>query len=479
MGSAIAAAERPASKAGAKPPLGIYQPEIEGCFRPITTHQLCMAWWLHVGGHLTRRQLRIYFAAHEMDERRCYAEQEKRGSTRRAPVFGIPELRKLIGGGAPDFEIAADVERLTTLGLVSIKASVITFAVSVDQLHVEDVAGFWEMFNQVPNSRRSVPVPRRTLRGLAAGFSRAVTGVMLAYLIRGLYWQQNAAGYRVDNRTKGSWIADTFGISRRAVTDAKAKLVELGWLNALDSEQWQLNRWGARSQINAGWSKGDKAGQPAESASPAAQNPAESASPLMNKSSLPTEDLKTRSWGDGRPDPHRGFLSRGKGSRKKESAEGRVTLHDVQPVHLADDAHTLDLFYQATAAKLISGSEAGKLNFFALAERAKAHGKNPGALFGWLLRKRKFEFITQADEDRAVDRLRIIRNGKREQPAPEIRPRPRAAAVSNDLRLARAVAQVAEQKRLPAVAIIRAMKLDWSVEHYERLLLESEPCLAQ
>lgn len=48
---------------------------------------------------------------------------------------------------------------------------------------------------------------------------------------------------------------------------------------------------------------------------------------------------------------------------------------------------------------LAEDCEAGQVAFFCLAERARSRGKRPGALFTWVLREKKLEFITQVDEE--------------------------------------------------------------------------------
>lgn len=65
-------------------------------------------------------------------------------------------------------------------------------------------------------------------------------------LIRGLFWHRDSGDYRTYGRYTHSWIAEHFGISSRAATKARAKLIELGWIEPLDVNQWEMNRWGMR-----------------------------------------------------------------------------------------------------------------------------------------------------------------------------------------------------------------------------------------
>jgi len=103
--------------------------------------------------------------------------------------------------------------------------------------------------------------PRRTLRALAAGFTRAQTAVVLAKLVRSVFWHRRTPGeearYRIDGRTKVSWIAEVFGVSRRALIDARAHLIAIGWLTELDAPQNMLNRYGSHDVVNVGWGVGD------------------------------------------------------------------------------------------------------------------------------------------------------------------------------------------------------------------------------
>jgi hypothetical protein len=460
--------------------LGVRQAAIEGRFRGITTHQLCLAWWLHLAGHITRRQLRVYFAAHEMDERRRYTgtadRKQQGGRIARRPLFEIDEIKTLVGGrgsDAADAELASDVRTLKRLGLVTIDPHVIHFATSVDQINLDDVAGFWSMFTQIPNQGRSVPVPRRTLRALAAGFSRGVTGVMIALMIRSLFWHRESEDYRVDGRTKGSWIADVFGLSRRAITDARTHLIALGWLAPIETKQWQLNRWGSHDRINVEWTVG-REGQGGEFASPPAGFSGEFASPDLNQSSSPTEkELKTRSPGR-RPDRPGVSLNGISGKKQGDKAPAVPSLHNIEAVHLSDTSSLLTLYDQAVRKNLIRNSEAGQLDFIALAERARVRGHNPGGMFRWLLTRKRFDFITQADEDAAVQRLREWRYGKAERssyrgensPPPPVK----NPELSDDDKIVLGCLKVAEDRGLDPFFVVRRIGVEWTRDRWDAAL---------
>jgi len=456
--------------------LGVWQDHIPGRFRKITVHQLALAWWLYSAKHITKRQLRVYFAAHEMAERRAYTRYADR------PLYDFNEIKSLVGGRgstSADLALSADVRALGKLGMVRIMPHAIEFAVSVDQIAVDDVSGFWEFFNQLPNSRRTVPMPRRTCRALAAGFSSAVTAMTIALMIRTLFWhrdggEEGQGSYRVDGRTKCSWISEVFGLSRRSVTEARARLVELGWITPLEAPQWLLNKYGQRYAINVGWKPNgadeppvdqtannavnkpeEQWGAAGESASPNRDFSGEFASPLLNRSSSPYgESINTKRPAPMRAEPTGVDVSTKMGSRKKKPQSATreyPCLQDIQAEDLRNTSRLLELHRQAVEAGRIGDSEAGRLDFFALAERARAHGNRPAALFAWLLREKRFGFITQADEDAAAHRLRALRNGP--MPMPRSRgddppsTKPRDIALTDDEQVVRTCILAAKRHR--------------------------------
>lgn len=454
---------------------GVWTNQITGRFRPITVHQLAAAWWLYQAKHITARQFRVYFAAHEMHERRRYTKSEE-GGRPRTPSYTLDEIKALIGSQAVDADLSADVKALGRLGLVKIGSRSIEFAVSIDQIALDDVAGFWAFFDQLPNSRRKVPMPRRTVRALAKGFTRGVSAMMIAMLIRTLYWHRTGGedgqgGYRIDGRTKCSWIAEVFGISRRTVTDARAALLELGWITAIDTEQWQLNKWGQRYILNV-----DEFGpeQQGGSASPTSEISDVSASPCLNKSSPSTKEvINTR-----RPAPMR---SGSTGGSRKERSKGSSPpkLHDIRLEDLRDTGRLLELHRQAIKRGDPVNGEGGRHDFIALAERARRHGDDPPRMFAWLLREGRFDFITHEDEDAAAGRLRELRQGPRQNSrAVLVTRKPRAVELSEDARRYAACIMAAKQKRLNDPFIAARQVFGWTREQWQRAQAEYDQARA-
>ncbi|MFI4915102.1 MAG: hypothetical protein ACIAS6_01170 [Phycisphaerales bacterium JB060] len=478
---------------------------------------------------MTRRQLRVYFALHEMAERRRYAQEG------REPRYTLDEVLHLVGGRGEGSrgararsELSSDLKRLARLGLATLGDHHIEFAVSADQIRlgnendgggVGDLSGFWTMLEQIPNRRRTVPVPRRMVRALAAGFSRATTALILALLIRGLFWHRTAAGcgsrgarergrpgqpsgtYRTDGRYKLSWVARVFGVSRRAVSDARSTLIELGWIEPLEVGQVMMNRFGLHDRIVPDWKHPDSGAVGGEegtrsdtqlsagSACPGGDFSAGSACPDLNKTLPLTGNQYTRNPAPRRAGPagvstssasgKRGSGSRGRewrsgsgggalrpqaAKRRRGLATGTPTIRDMRPGDLADTHRLLELHRQACGLGLSSPNEHGRLEFLALAERARTRGNRSGALFYWLLRERKTAFITLSDEDRAAQRLREHLNGPTQREADRERwggegpPRSNPQPFTEQERAVMACIRVAKKHRLDPAHVARKAK---------------------
>ncbi len=501
-------------------PEGFRVNHIQGRYRQITIHQLALAWWMFSAKHITKRQLRVYFAAHEMAEKRRYTKPDPDTGRPKKSLYTIDEIKRLVGGRgskAAEQSLSRDVKALAHLGLVIISKEAIEFAVCIDQIHLEDVTGFWDFFEQLPNTGRRLPMPRRTCRALAAGFPTAVMAMMIALMIRSLYWHRHrprnkqegipnvsefsgGGDYRVDGRTKCSWISEVFGVSRRSVTNARSRLIELGWITPIDSKQWELNKWGQRYRINVDWKPGDahtaavdgsgdsSVDQPVgeggivseasegenigEIASPSRKYRTESASPCLNKST-PSEELKTS-----KPAPSRAGtagISQKVFKNSRKTGVSPPSIRHITRQDLRETGRLLELHEQAVQHGLSNASEAARMDFIALAERSRAQANNPPAMFAWLLKHRRFDFITLADEDAACHRLREYRNGPRQTTSRDNHPlsgsKPHPVKLSDDDRFVLACIQVAKRRRDLDPSRIARQGKGWSSERWEAAYL--------
>lgn len=151
---------------------------------------------------------------------------------------------------------------------------------------------------------------------------------------------------------------------------------------------------------------------------------------------------------------------------------------------MRDTGRLLELHRQAVEIGLARGGEGGRLDFVALAERARVRGQRPGALFFWLLRERKTAFITQGDEDQASRRIKAHlygdqrRRETREQwggdgsePLPDQDKQP--AELSDEERFVVACTRVANRHRIGDPFLV-AQRQGWSRQRWDQAVWDHQ-----
>ena len=98
-------------------------------------------------------------------------------------------------------------------------------------------------------------------------------------------------------------------------------------------------------------------------------------------------------------------------NRKPGKRSTSLTTEDLR-----DDAKLLAWFQTATRRKhpSLKNCDADCRFVFEAAERALSEGNDPPALFMFIINNNRRDYITQAQEDRARQRLRRLRNPERE-----------------------------------------------------------------
>jgi len=82
-------------------------------------------------------------------------------------------------------------------------------------------------------------------------------------------------------------------------------------------------------------------------------------------------------------------------------------LHHIAHEDLTEIESVLELYAQAVQQRLIGSSEADRLTFVGLAQHVvAARPTNPGGLFRHLLYRKRYQCVTQADEEVAMQRLK-------------------------------------------------------------------------
>jgi len=357
----------------------------EGGYILVEAGHILRAWELHHAKIITLLDLRVWLACHELVARRRGAQNRQRAN------YTHEELARLVSVTALG-RVKGSLRRLERARLVMWSTN------SVKVTH----PGPPDSHTTFISIRRLVPMPRRMVRFLAAGASRSVIASALGIMLRCLFIRRGECSGT--GRCKASWVADTFGIDERSAKRARCELVRIGWVRPLDSSQWSMNRWGGQFQVNLNWM------------SPESKRPAPRMSPL----SRPIEPRLSPPESNKHPlreYTHQNPAHRGPAGVRKSPAKILVapSLRDVHRSDLIDRERTLALHRQACDRGLAERSEAGRLRFVGLAMHARRCGtRNPAGLFAWLLAGRKWDFITQIDEDQARELLKG--EGERSRP---------------------------------------------------------------
>lgn len=375
----------------------VWRDRIEGGYRRISVVQLCMSWSLYRSGRISRRDVRVWFACHELEERRCLVERGGKVS------LTAEEIGAVCGGLAAS-DVRAALRSLEQASLLRARKSRMSFARSIRELREVDQAAANDMLSRITNRRRVIRVPRRLVRALAEGMSKAVIATVFAHLIRCLYFQAAKNRYRVDGRCKASWIAEVFGVSERAVMTGRRRLVDRGWLIVLESSQWELNRYGLRLAVELDWSARPIAPRRTSSCPPR-ETAGRTSCPKANSTLL----RKNRTLGRGPS----GIGVRRRTKRGRGCWPGKLEVRDLQE---PERLETIRQRLVRTGA--VSNSEADRLRVFAAAAHALRVGEEPCGLFFSMVRDGHWHHINQHDEEgaRRTMRLRSDENSARKRP---------------------------------------------------------------
>jgi DNA-binding transcriptional ArsR family regulator len=320
---------------------------------------------------------RIWLACWEMTAiREAVVRQRRQRRDRRVltPDYTREEIETLTGLSRR--MVTRGLGQLQKAGLLEFESQSISFlteALPEAADTVEDLAGS-------RSTRRPIPVPRTVLRFLAQQPAAALGRVMLGYVARGLTLDRKGGAIRTAGTVKASWLSDLLGLSQRAVRYAQKELKRLGWICPdRASTQWKLNRTGAWFAIRLDWAPG-VAPLKVEIGTPAAP---------------PREDRKTPS-----EDQNQKLVFSGR-------SESEPDLNRIQPSDLHDRGRLRVLFRQAVQRGWLRHCQSDALNFLAAAVRARSTpARDPVRVFVSLVRNRRWNHITQAQEDLARRTLR-------------------------------------------------------------------------
>lgn len=363
----------------------------EGGYCLISGTCILAAWWALRERNITIRDLRVWLASFEFTARRDGAQ------CKFAPRPTHDELAK-IAGLSPS-QARRSLQQLERTNLLTWSPVGAFPMVPLPADH--DELGFIDWVQSVENQARPVPVPRRTIRNLARANRKSVFATMFAHLMRCMYYRRGRVVS--GGRCKATWAAEVFGIHLRTVKAARRDLERRLWLIRGESSQYALNRWGPAVIINLRWRPSARS---AKSPPPARQNRPQSPPPILDK-----KLFYRRSKNQEPP------IGRCDGVRiRVESSSPSISR--VHPRDLEASERIEALRKQAIQLGLMRDTSCDRLRFHGAAEHARTKAtSNPPGLFMWLIRQRKWSFITQEEEDRAVRKIKELDFGIDEREA--------------------------------------------------------------
>lgn len=378
------------------------------CFVPAMAFMA--AWWAYRRGFLRVGDLRVWLASFEVVARRS-------GSpTPRRPCYAQQELASLTG--MQSAEIQGALRRLESAGLLVWSESAIRFGEGTEALRDHLAADLSDAAENLVNSRRKVPLPRRVLRYLCHVRRPVVWATTVGHALRCLYYRNSHCC--PDGRCKASWIAGTFDVNLRNTKEARRALVAQGMLIVDLDHQCAMNRWGARVRFDLTWRDAERA---------TSLDPPPPGGALRVEKPPPTNrELATRVVN---PKP---------GGRNW--ALHRCSSWCITPDDLQEPVQLQQRFEQLVQLRVCRPGPASRLAFFAAAARAKrvATTNAPG-LLATLVRRGLWRFASLEDEDRARSWLSSFDHPETSDGAPARR-----------VRLRGSVAEVASSMRPPEPA---------------------------
>jgi hypothetical protein len=386
-----------------------------GGFRPIGVQQLLDAWTCYRTG-LLRKYLdfRVYLALHEIHERRLAAQRigarcGRRPQKKNGPERDVLEREVMVLVHGTSLRLVRSaLRRIQQAGLASIGETGIAFPPSETRWTPLDstMAPMRRAVIAQKFGTRRVPVPRRMLRYLAYTASPSVAATALGQMIHTLHWEGTVC--RIRGMCTVRQVSDLFGVHSRSVKRARAHLRVIGWFVGAGE---QSGDFAGDSMMNLVWtcpsipSRRQKNGGTA--LSPFRAN-------LGTDMSPPTSMIQLRTGCTHQP-PASGRV----GVKRTESKPATPGLPHLEPADLDNPERLAALFGRAVRQGLVRQCAGDRLKFFAAAERAKrVSTQNRCGFFAAFIRRGLWDFLSQADEDRAIERIRGCERWATSRPDP-------------------------------------------------------------
>jgi hypothetical protein len=411
----------------------------QGGYCSVSSLTIGILWWSLSEGLISSWAVRVGLALFEQRLRRAafiWTEKKAgRGVPEFTPRFLASELATLCG--LPEKRVRSALAELIELGLLQeFSEAAIRFAPSVSEMSLsEEQRSAFASWFALLTKRKRVPIPRRALVLACESSSRALIAVILGVCLR-CSWLRPGEGFSFSGRVSCQWLARRFRLSPRAVQGAKEHLVGLEWIQRTGD----ITRFGERLLINPEWERiaatneaarcraeraGGESSKSTDGTNSAGVEPAigtNSAGVFLIRESLPSEESKDQreSRGEARPESGPGLFSSGSGEEKTQASSELPPprLSGIRREDFEDVGRALELLRQAAKCSLMPDDrEHSQLLWMTAVEKARTTGaKNPAGLFLFLVKNRKWNYLSQGHEEAAQKRLKAHFQAERTMP---------------------------------------------------------------
>jgi hypothetical protein len=473
----------------------------DGGYCSISTLTLGLLWWAFSEGLLSLRAVRVGLALFEVRlERLTYIRKERKAGRvpEFTPRFTAAELASLCG--LPEARVRAALRELLELGLLAeFSESSIRFARSLSEVRLSPEQGSaFRSWLGLLTKRQRVPIPRRVLVLACESSSRALIAVILGVCLR-CSWLRPGEGFSFSGRVSCSWLARRFRLSVRAIQEAKALLVGLGWLSlsgnittsgelvSINPHWHRLSAVGEVVPVNGDTEQAGEGEVPSSgladtnSAGVEASADTNSAGVSLTESPSSTEyehQDKRESRRD-KPAENAGPGIYEKPSKRvPENTLPAPRLSDIRPEDFRDVSRALELFRQAVKCGLVPDCEHSRLLWMAAIERARTvPARNPAGVFLFLVKNQKWDYLSDGHHEAGNARLKAFLYPPMPEmvPVPEPRlaaPSPSRPGHSKDAELLRVVRENLRGQGSVFAALHN--HVGWDRERYAAALAELE-----
>jgi len=380
--------------------------DILGGICPLAPMQICLLWKARQEKIISPLAFKVYVAAHEVKFWRCKTEP---GEPYRYTQHGFQrsDVNRLLPD-VPAAKIAKAFDELEAINLLTIADTGIWFAETLNEVTVNERVKHraLTMFNQLhPDTRdKLIKIPRRLLKLIIQCGRRIVrTATLFGLLLTTMLTKRTTRYQGYKGCCKAAWIGKLFGVNAKRVNLERAKLIDEGWFTREPTTPQARKKFGQWVRLTL---------TPAQPTPEAVENPTPDTPKVQPQH--PDSDIKVQPLLNPSLSSEEEILNNQTLSAEESEAGACQPNHldepiwtDIQLNDLRTDDRSEVLRQQAIQRGHLKNTQSDRINFFAaIAHALRVARHNACGLLRTVVEQRHWDFLSQADEYNATQRLR-------------------------------------------------------------------------